>query len=158
MPVDAGQLMNTVNTLIGVVMQQHQQMQADMRAIQANAEAWGQETQRNNGGNGAEHGYGLNLNKFVELVPQFYPKASKHLEAEWWVEEIEKTFAALEVPENKKVDYVAYVLRGDANSWWSSTKSMAGGPMTWDQFKQAFYVKFFLENVRQQMLQDFYTL
>ena len=25
-PVDAGQLMNTVNTLIGVVMQQHQQM------------------------------------------------------------------------------------------------------------------------------------
>ena len=29
--------------------------------------------------------------------------------------------------------------------------------MTWDQFKQAFYVKFFPENVRQRMLQDFYT-
>ena len=51
-PVDAGQLMNAVNTLIGVVMPQHQQMQADMRAIQVNVEAWRQETQRNNGGNG----------------------------------------------------------------------------------------------------------
>ena len=43
-PVDAGQLMIAVNTLISVVMQQNQQMQADMRAIQANAEAWRQET------------------------------------------------------------------------------------------------------------------
>ena len=106
-----------------------------MRAIQANAEAWRQETQRNNGGNGAGHGHGPNLNKFVELVPKFYLEARKHLEAEWWVEETKKTFTALEVPEHKKVDYAAYVLRGDANNWWSSTKNMAGGPMTWDQFK-----------------------
>ena len=84
----------------------------------------------------------------MELVPKFYPEASKHMKAKWWVEEIEKTFAALEVLENKKVDYTAYVLRGDVNSWWSSTKSIARGPMTWDQFKQAFYVKFFPENVR----------
>ena len=94
----------------------------------------------------------------MELVPKFYPEAGKHLEAEWWVEEIEKTFTALEVPEHKKVDYATYVLREDANNWWSSTRNMAGGPMTWDQFKQAFYMKFFPANIRQQMLQDFYTL
>ena len=94
----------------------------------------------------------------MELVPKFYPAAGKHLEAEWWVEEIEKTFTALEVPEHKKVDYATYVLRGDANDWWTSTRNMAGGPMTWGQFKQAFYLKFFPANVRQQMLQDFYTL
>ena len=52
----------------------------------------------------------------MELVPKFYPEVGKHLEAEWWVEGIEKTFTALEVPENKKVDYAAYVLTGHANS------------------------------------------
>ena len=84
----------------------------------------------------------------MDLVPKFYPKPKKHLEAEWWVGEIEKTFTALEIPEGRKVDCAFYVLRGDANNWWNSTKSMARGHMIWDQFKEAFYVKFFPKNVR----------
>ena len=39
-PVDAAQLLQAVNALIGVVNQQRQDARQDMQIVQANAEAW----------------------------------------------------------------------------------------------------------------------
>ena len=117
-PVDAAQLMQAVNALLGVVTQQQQTMRQDMQVVQANAEAWRQEAQRNNGngGQGARHPEVLSLNKFVDLVYKFEPHIGKPLEAQLWIEEVEKTFAALDIPDNKKVEYASYLLIGRANN------------------------------------------
>ena len=56
-----------------------------MQVVQANVEAWRQESQRNNGngngGHGARHADVLSLNKFVDLVYKFEPHIGKPLEA-----------------------------------------------------------------------------
>ena len=161
--VDGAQLVQTVNTLLNVLMQQQQQMRQDVQAIQANAEAWREETHRlnnngGNGGNGARRTDALSLNKFVDLVPKFEPKLGKPLEPQLWMEEVEKTFSALDIPEEKKVEYATFLLTGTANNWWLSTKRNLGGAVTWERFQQAFYAEYFPESVRNQMLQEYYTL
>ena len=100
----------------------------------------------------------LSLNKFVDLVYKFEPHIGKPLEAQLWIEEVEKTFAALDIPDNKKVEYASYLLIGRANNWWMSTRRHMTGAITWETFKQAFYKEFFPDSVKQNMLQEYYTL
>ena len=72
----------------------------------------------------------LSLNKFLDLVPKFEPqlgkspepRLGKSPEPQLWMEEVEKTFSALEIPENKKVEYASYLFIGAANNWWLGTK------------------------------------
>ena len=64
----------------------------------------------------------LSLNKFVDLVRKFEPVPGKPLEAQMWMDEVEKTFAALDIPENKKVEHASFLLTGRANNWWLSTE------------------------------------
>src|SRR5262249_51248990 len=141
-------------------------MRRDMQTVQANVEAWRQEDIRNNGnghnggqgGNGARRVDVLSLNKFVDLVPKFEPVPGKPLGAQMWIEEIEKTFSALEIPEFKKVEYASYMLTGRANDWWSSTRRHMTGAITWQVFQQAFFREFFPDSLKQKMLQEYYTL
>ena len=135
--VDGAQLVQTVNTLLNVLMQQQQQMRQDVQAIQANAEAWREETHRaqnngGNGGNGTRRADVLSLNKFVDLVPKFEPQLGKPLQPQLWMEEVEKTFSALEIPDNKKVEYASYLFTGVANNWWLSAKRNIRGVITWE--------------------------
>ena len=138
-------------------------MRQDVQAIQANAEAWREETHRaqnngGNGGNGTRRADVLSLNKFVDLVPKFEPQLGKPLQPQLWMEEVEKTFSALGTPDNKKVEYASYLLTGVANNWWLSAKRNIRGVITWEVFQQAFYAEYFPESVRNQMLQEYYTL
>ena len=60
-------------------------MRQDIQTIQANAEAWREETHRlnNNSGNRenrARRADALSLNKFIDLVPKFEPKLGRPLE------------------------------------------------------------------------------
>lgn len=87
----------------------------------------GRRVKRHNGDNrskGVGYGNTINLNKFVELMLKFDLKAGKSLEVDRWMEEVEKTFVVLDILDGKKVDYVAYFLKGDANDQWINTKSL----------------------------------
>jgi len=66
----------------------------------------------------------------VDLVYKFKPQPGKPLEAQLWMEEVEKTFAALDIPEQKKVEFASYLLIGRANNWWLSTKRLMAGVVT----------------------------
>ena len=83
-------------------------MRQDVQTIQANAEAWREETHRlnnnsGNGGNGARRMDALSLNEFVDLVQKFEPKLGMPLEPQLSMEEVGKTFSAFDIPEGKKV-------------------------------------------------------
>src|SRR5262249_13079710 len=111
-PVDAAELMQSVKTLMGVVVQQHQITKQNRQIVQANADARRQEAQKYNvnSGIGAKYSNTLSLNRFVERMNNFELEPGRLLDAQLWMEEVEKTFAALDIPENKKVEYVSYML------------------------------------------------
>jgi hypothetical protein len=94
----------------------------------------------------------------VDLVPKFEPAPSKPPEAQVWMDEAEKTFAALDIPENKRVEYASYLLTGRANNWWMSSRRHMPEVVTWQMFQQAFFMEFLPDSAKQKMLQEYYSL
>ena len=85
-------------------------------------------------------------------MPKFEPLLGKPLKPQLWMEEVEKTFSALEMPENKKVEYASFLLIGTTNNWWLSAKRNIRGAITWAMFQQAFYAKYFPKSTKNQLL------
>ena len=50
------------------------------------------------------------------------------------------------MPKEEKVTYAKFMLQMDARHWWDSTKATRDvARMTWDEFKEVFYEKYFNE-------------
>ncbi|XP_038876366.1 uncharacterized protein LOC120068804 [Benincasa hispida] len=78
--------------------------------------------------------------------------------AENWITEIETIFHHTNIPEEQKVNCVTFVLRGDTKFWWESTQRKIKGLVSWQQFNQAFYNKYFHLKVRYQKEVEFLIL
>ncbi|XP_031745581.1 uncharacterized protein LOC116406021 [Cucumis sativus] len=64
-------------------------------------------------------------------------------------------------PEEHRVQCAAFLLRDRGIIWWRTTMRMLGGDVrqiTWDQFKDCFYTKFFSANLRDAKSQEFLEL
>ena len=70
---------------------------------------------------------------------------------------MEKFFDVIDCSDEPKASYAAFMLDKEADNWWHMTKKLLEDqrPITWRQFKEAFYKKYFLDNVRRQKVGDF---
>ena len=59
---------------------------------------------------------------------------------------MEKAFVAYGVPDDRKVDYAAYMMRSVTLDWWRSAKDGLLPRLTWNKFLGAYYKRFFLDN------------
>ena len=79
---------------------------------------------------------------FMSMKPPLFTKAEEPLEADAWVKAIEAKFSVFVLPcsEERKANFAALQLHGEALLWWEHYKSMqpAGHEITWNEFKQAF--------------------
>ncbi|XP_038877200.1 uncharacterized protein LOC120069497 [Benincasa hispida] len=75
-----------------------------------------------------------------------------------WIIEIETIFHHMNITEEQKVNCVTFMLRGDAKFWWESTQRTIKGSVSWQQFNQAFYNKYFPLTVRYQKEVEFLNL
>src|SRR5262249_36194005 len=100
----------------------------------------------------------LSLNRFVEWMNNFELEPGRLLDAQLWMEEVEETFAALDISENKTVEYVSYMLTGKANNWWMRARRNMAREITLEMFQQAFFREFFPDNMKQKVLQEYHTL
>ncbi|CAN6449613.1 unnamed protein product [Victoria cruziana] len=90
--------------------------------------------------------------------PRFNGKGTVD-DADDWLREIDKIFMTLDVPENKKVPYGTFTLKGDADDWWrTQEKNKFNGNASWDEFKEAFQSAYVPVFVREQRLERFLTL
>ncbi|XP_074377152.1 uncharacterized protein LOC141718672 [Apium graveolens] len=65
---------------------------------------------------------------------------------------MEKAFALVKVEADQKTDCVSYFLKGEANYWWESKKTLEGeGVVTWDRFTELFLEKYFPRYMKNQM-------
>ncbi|XP_052209182.1 uncharacterized protein LOC127812702 [Diospyros lotus] len=92
------------------------------------------------------------INWFQRLSPPvFQGRASADLsESEYWIEQLEKIFDFIECGEWEKVVCATFMLRDEADHWWRTMQRTLPGPtrqgmpvVTWTQFKELFYTKYF---------------
>ncbi|KAA0061618.1 ty3-gypsy retrotransposon protein [Cucumis melo var. makuwa] len=120
----------------------------------------------------------------VPVAPQFVPDQlsaeAKHLRdlrkynpttfdgsledptrAQMWLSSLETIFRYMKCPEDQKVQCAVFMLTDRGTAWWETTERMLGGDMsqiTWQQFKESFYAKFFSASLRDAKRQEFLNL
>ncbi|XP_043717508.1 uncharacterized protein LOC122665424 [Telopea speciosissima] len=71
---------------------------------------------------------------------------------------MEKTFTMVGCKEECKIRCAAYMLKGEVDDWWRSTKPnllVAHPNLTWEQFKDAFFENYFSESFRERKATEF---
>ncbi|KAL0551810.1 hypothetical protein IC582_010899 [Cucumis melo] len=78
-----------------------------------------------------------------------------------WLSSLETIFHYMKCPEDQKVQCAVFMLTDRGTEWWETTERMLGGDVsqiTWQQFKESFYAKFFSASLRDAKRQEFLNL
>ncbi|KAL0536770.1 hypothetical protein IC582_025731 [Cucumis melo] len=78
-----------------------------------------------------------------------------------WLSSLETIFRYMKCPEDQKVQCAVFMLTDRGTAWWETTERMLGGDVgqiTWQQFKESFYAKFFSASLRDAKRQEFMNL
>ncbi|KAL0560141.1 hypothetical protein IC582_000535 [Cucumis melo] len=78
-----------------------------------------------------------------------------------WLLSLETIFRYMKCPEDQKVQCAVFMLTDRGTAWWETTERMLGGDVsqiTWQQFKESFYAKFFSASLRDAKRQEFLNL
>ncbi|KAA0039195.1 gag protease polyprotein [Cucumis melo var. makuwa] len=81
--------------------------------------------------------------------------------AQMWLTSIETIFLYIKCPKDQKVQCAVFFLEDRGTAWWETVERMLGSDIskiTWEQFKENFYAKFFSANVKHAKLQKFLNL
>ncbi|KAA0043070.1 reverse transcriptase [Cucumis melo var. makuwa] len=74
---------------------------------------------------------------------------------------LETIFRYMKCPEDQKVQCAVFMLTDRGTAWWETTERRLGGDVgqiTWQQFKESFYAKFFSASLRDAKRQEFLNL
>ncbi|KAF3776212.1 hypothetical protein EJ110_NYTH48825 [Nymphaea thermarum] len=103
----------------------------------------------------------VSYQQFLAMQPPIFSGGCSYDKAKHWIEEIERIFVLLGMPEENKVNYGTYLLKGNALDWWKSTLEIrfAGQPsLSWMQFRDSFLDTYYHVHVRDQKMQEFLDL
>ncbi|KAL6332469.1 hypothetical protein AAG906_008497 [Vitis piasezkii] len=132
-PVSAEGIYRYLGTLVGLVERQ-------ARAVGTNVQGQSSSSR------------GSSFDDFKKLGPPYFSGATDPTEAEAWILKMEKFFGVIDCSEEQKASYAAFMLDKEADHWWRMTRRLLEdqGPITWRQFREAFYKKYFPDSVRRQ--------
>ncbi|KAF3777051.1 Transmembrane protein, partial [Nymphaea thermarum] len=103
----------------------------------------------------------VTFHHFMTMQPPVFTGDGSPDKAEAWIEEIERIFEVLEVPGSNKVKYGSYMLKGDAQRWWKSTREIQFADqqtISWRQFRDSFFSTYFPVQARNKKMQEFLDL
>ena len=104
---------------------------------------------------------GITYEKFLKLDPPvFVGRADPEL-AESWIEETERAFSVLGVPEEKKTNFGTYRLKDNARKWWDTTKHIQFSQaevIPWTDFRRTFMDNYFPLHSRNKKKMEFLEL
>ncbi|KAA0033192.1 gag-protease polyprotein [Cucumis melo var. makuwa] len=78
--------------------------------------------------------------------------------AQMWLTSIETIFRYMKCLDDENVQCAVFFLEDRGTAWWETAERMLGGDVskiTWEQFKENFYAKFFSANVKHAKQQEF---
>ncbi|XP_049932536.1 uncharacterized protein LOC126409875 [Nymphaea colorata] len=140
-------IMNTLQMMTGL-----------MYGLTQNTSSGGTSTDTNRTTNGEARG--VTHQQFMNLHPPTFHGKGTADDAEQWIIETEEIFSTLEVPDNKKVRYGTFMLKGDAKEWWRTQRELkfANHEATWAEFKEAFTHAYIPTFTREKRMQEFLEL
>ncbi|XP_058003995.1 uncharacterized protein LOC131180660 [Hevea brasiliensis] len=82
------------------------------------------------------------------------------LEAEQWLERMDRVFKKLQCTDALKFEYAVSLLQGDAYEWWKTIPNSLMEPpvLTWGDFLREFRQKYVLDTYFDMKLQEFLSL
>ncbi|XP_028106673.1 uncharacterized protein LOC114305738 [Camellia sinensis] len=95
--------------------------------------------------------------KFNKMKPLTFLGGIEPLKAETWMLETEKLFEVFLSIETQKVLLATYTLKDEVRHWWMLVRE-SSGTLTWDQFKEIFYEKYFTQCFRDKKVSKFQEL
>ena len=89
------------------------------------------------------------VDRFLKLKPMKFYGTQDSEKAEAWVKNIQKKLKTLHTPPEYQVNLAVHALEGDADAWWDSISERYDvTTMTWEEFVQHFYARYFPEAMR----------
>ena len=105
---------------------------------------------------------GCTIEQFRKMGPPSFLENPDPTEAKTWIMQMEKIFDVVGCTEVQKVSFASFMLKGEAEHWWRSTKKTLpleeDEILTWTIFLDGFYEKYFLESVREEKEVEFIEL
>ena len=93
------------------------------------------------------------------MKPPEFKGSADPVEANAWLKEMEKAFELVGAGTEQKTKFASYFLKGEANYWWESTRTLEGGEfITWEKFTELFLEKYFPRYMKNQMEIKFLNL
>ncbi|XP_031375536.1 uncharacterized protein LOC116190006 [Punica granatum] len=100
--------------------------------------------------------------RFRKYGPSNISGSADPIEAENWITGMERIFSIMEVSDTQRVALASFMLEGDAQYWWEATQRRLDPnslhAITWFEFTQAFYNKYFPASFRRTKEREFLNL
>ncbi|OWM67173.1 hypothetical protein CDL15_Pgr000625 [Punica granatum] len=100
--------------------------------------------------------------RFRKYGPSNFSGSADPIEAENWITGMERIFSIMEVSDTQRVALASFMLEGDAQYWWEATQRRLDPnslhAITWFEFTQAFYNKYFPASFRRTKEREFLNL
>ncbi|XP_016165238.1 uncharacterized protein LOC107607848 [Arachis ipaensis] len=104
-------------------------------AMQATAEALGNQINQGNHGNNNDEDGPMTLATFLKFHPPTFRRTSNPTDVDNWIQAMERTLQAQQVPEEQWVEFGTYQLQGEAQHWWQGTRRILqpdGAVIPWE--------------------------
>ncbi|WOG92735.1 hypothetical protein DCAR_0312010 [Daucus carota subsp. sativus] len=102
------------------------------------------------------------FDRFMKQRPNSFKEAKHPMDAEAWINHMEKIFRVLNCSEEEKARFGVYRLERDAGTWWKSV--VASHPagyedtLTWNVFKAQFDQRYFPASVREEYAREYQSI
>jgi hypothetical protein len=100
------------------------------------------------------------MREFQRLSPSAFLGAEEPIEAERWINEMQKIFAIIKCKDDEKVAFATFMLKAEAHDWWQVEQESheEAKTYTWEEFKEAFLENFFPSAMKAQKEAEFVNL
>jgi len=91
------------------------------------------------------------LEDFLKHHPTKFDGKTSPDAADQWLKDLERIYDAKMCPTENRLAFSVYMLTGEAEHWWTSTKSILEKreePVTWETFRERFLSEYFPNNIR----------
>ncbi|XP_047313623.1 uncharacterized protein LOC124917180 [Impatiens glandulifera] len=106
--------------------------------------------------NNQEGGQAPAYKQFMTFKPAEFKGSSDPIVSEEWVQAMETIFELMQISEVERVRCTTFMLRDDARIWWQGAKAALDlNNISWEEFKEVFYGKYFTLSTRNKLAQEF---
>jgi uncharacterized protein GlcG (DUF336 family) len=99
-----------------------------------------------------------NVTDFMRMNPVMFSGTETPMVAEQWITDMENLLKAAKVPEADWVEVINIRLTDVARSWWLAEEASLTPPITWKNFRDGFFERFFPSTARLEMKEQFVKL